>query len=51
MYIYENQYGWALARKTNSTVPYARFFKDFQKTYGTRDDAHQRMMGIWAELA
>lgn len=51
MYTYQDQYGWALAPKTNSKVPYARFFKDFQTTYQTRDAAEQRMAEIWAELA
>tara|TARA_R110000868_G_scaffold201666_1_gene449180 strand:+ start:189 stop:386 length:198 start_codon:yes stop_codon:yes gene_type:complete len=50
MYVYEDQYGWVLAPATNSTVPYVRFFMDFQKTYRTRDEATKRMLEILAEL-
>lgn len=50
MHVYQDQYGWALAPKTNSPVPYVRFWDDFQHTYATRADAERRMAEIWAEL-
>lgn len=50
MYTYQDQYGWALAPKTNSPVPYVNFWNDFQKTYPTRAAAEKRMAEIWKEL-
>ena len=50
MYVYQDCYGWALQPKTNSRVPYVRFYKDFQHTYATRQEAEAMMAKIWKEL-
>lgn len=50
MYIYEDQYGWALAATTNSKVDGVRYWDDFQRVYKTRADAEKRRDEIWAEI-
>lgn len=50
MYVYQDQYGWALSPCTNSKVDYVRFWNSFQKTYKTRADAEARKAEIYAEL-
>lgn len=48
MYVYEDQYGWALAPKTNSAVDYVRHRDAFSVTYKTRADAERLMSEIMA---
>lgn len=47
MYVYQDQYGWVLAPKTNSKISYAKYWDDFQAIYPTRDAAEKRMAEIY----
>ena len=46
MYVYEDQYGWCLAPKTNSPIRYVKYWDAFQRTYQTRVEAEAKMSEI-----
>lgn len=47
MYVYQDQYGWVLAPKTNSPISYVKHWDHFQRTYQTRAEAEAQMAAIW----
>ena len=51
MYVYQDQYGWALAPKTNSPISYVKYWDAFQKTYASRAEAEAKMAEIWKNEA
>jgi hypothetical protein len=49
MYVYQDQYGWCLAPKTNSPISYVKHWDAFRQTYKTREEAYTAMDAIWKE--
>lgn len=47
MYVYESQYGWNLQPKTNSPIPFVKYWDDFRRVYQTRAEAQAKMSEIW----